>query len=156
MEVKPWTAKEKKEIAQLTKDGRSDSEIRGWMKTGNNRKGICPPIRSKKMVTKKKGKKKAAKKTPARKPAGKRGRAKGTFLGTTVTAITGKDDEFYKNFPRYEAYQLLCKKKSMKTSAFVDAVEKFKKVTSRGQALGILTKLVDKGCAKTSGEKKAA
>ncbi len=158
MEVKPWTKAERKEIAQLTKAGKSDSEIRGWMKTGNNRKGICPPIRSKKMATKKGSKKKkaASKKTPARKPAGKRGRAKGTFLGTTVTAVPGKDDSFYKNFPRYEAYQLLCKKKSMKTSAFVDAVEKFKKVTSRAQALGILTKLVDKGCTKTSGEKKAA
>ncbi len=156
MEPEPWTAAEKKEIQKLTKAGKTDSEIRGWMKIGNNRKGTCPPIRSKKMATKKKtSKKKAAAKTPGRKPAGKRGRTKGTFLGTTVTAIKGQEKSFYKGFPRFEAYELLCKKGSMKTSAFVDAVEKFKKVTSRAQALGILTKLIDKGCAKTSGEKKA-
>lgn len=156
MEPKPWTQAEKKEIAQMRKAGKPDSEIIGWMKVGNNRKGICPPIRSKKMATKKKGKISKKKTTPARKATGQRGRAKGTFLGDTITAVPGQDDKFYKNFPRYHAYQLLCKKKKMKTAAFVDAVEKLEGVETRPQALGILTKLIKKGCAETSGVKKAA
>ncbi len=108
------------------------------------------------MATKKKGKTSKKKTTPARKEPGKRGRTKGTFLGDTVTAVTGLDDKFYKNFPRYAAYQLICKKKKMKTSAFVDAIEKLDGVNTRGQALGILTKLVDKECVTVSGVKKEA
>jgi len=157
---KPWTAKEKKEIARLRKKGHDDGYIHGYMKVGNNRKGICPPIRSKKMATKKTtSKKKGSKKkktTAGKKPAGTRGRTKGTFLGDTITAVAGKDEKFYKQFPRYAAYQLLCKKKVMKTSTFVDNVERLPDVKNRAQALGILTKLVEKGCAVTSGEKKAA
>lgn len=102
---------------------------------------------SKKKVTKKAGRKPAAK--PGRKPGGFQ-------VGDTLTAVKGKDDEFYKKFPRYAAYQLICKKGKMDTAKFVDAVEKFPDVKNRAQALGILTKLLEKGCAKASGKKKAA
>ncbi len=167
--AKPWTAAETKEIAQLRKKGWEDSRIRGWMKAGNNRKGQCPPLDEKEstMATKKKAKaskkkapakkkvskKKVAKKAPAkkagRKAAKKAGRKAGEFkVGATLTAVKGLDDTFYKKFPRYKAYQLLCKKSPMKTEAFVNAVEKLDGVKSRGQALGILTKLLTKGCAK--------
>ncbi len=116
------------------------------------------------MATRKKGKtskKKASKKktTAARKPAGKRGRKAGGFqCGEKLVAVKGMADKFYKNFPRYRAYQLLCKAgaKGMATAAFVDQVEKIDGVKTRGQALGILTKLLDKECAKASGTKKAA
>jgi len=151
--TKPWTKSEKKEIAQLRSEGKSDSEIRGWMKTGNGRKGYCPPLneRSGPMATKNKAKKKASK--AGKKPAAKPGRKTGGFqCGEKLTAVKGKDDSFYKKFPRYAAYQLICKKGSMKTSAFVDAVEKLSGVKTRGQALGILTKLLDKGCVKASGK----
>lgn len=163
--MRPWTPEEKKEIAQLRKKGWEESRIRGWMKLGNKRKGDCPPLKEMKpMATKKapkkKGSKKASKKVtkkPGRKPAAKPGRKAGGFLvGDTLTAVKGKDDEFYKKFPRYKAYQLICKKGSMETAKFVDAVEKIDGVKNRGQALGILTKLLDKGCAKASGTKKAA
>lgn len=163
-QVRPWTPAEKKEIAQLRKKGWSESRIFGWMKIGNKRKGHAPPLKEKKMATAKKGgkktaKKKAAKKktTAARKPKQKAGRKSGGFqVGDKLTAVTGLDDKFYQKFPRYKAYQLICKKKSMATSAFVDAVEKLDGVKSRGQALGILTKLLEKGCVKASGAKKAA
>ena len=157
---RPWDAEEKKEIAQLRKKGWDDSRIRGWMKTGNNRKGQCPPLddRSETMATAKKAprkkaaKKKVVKKTPARKAKGKPGRKKGAFkLGENITAVKGLDDSFYQKFPRYKAYVLLCKKGKMKTDAFVTQVEKIDGVKNRAQALGILTKLVDKGCAKMSG-----
>jgi len=154
MKVKPYTKKELNEIAHLRdKKGWSDSQIYGWMKVGNNRRGSAPPIRSTKMATKKAGKKKVVKKvvkkTPAKKAAAKPGRKAGEFkIGETITAIPGMEDKFYKKFPRYKAYQLLLKKKSMKTSAFVDAIEKLEGVKTRGQALGILTKLINKDCAK--------
>ena len=170
--TKPWSKAELQEIAQLRKKGKSDSEIRGWMKTGNNRKGQCPSLneRSRPMATTKKtGKKtqaqrltagkKNGKKTAGRKPAAKPGRKAGGFqCGENLVVVTGQDDKFYKKFPRYAAYQLLSKKgaKGMKTSAFVDAVEKLDGVKTRGQALGILTKLLKKGCATASGVKKAA
>ncbi len=161
--VRPWTSDEKKEIARLRKKGWDESRIRGWMKTGNNRKGICPSVKENKMATAKKGGKKATKKktpvkkTAARKPAKKAGRKPGGFqCGDKLTAVPGLDDKFYKKFPRYTAYQLICKKKTMATSAFVDAVEKMENVNTRGQALGILTKLLNKGCVKASGTKKAA
>lgn len=159
--MNPWTPKEKKEIARLRKAGKDDSYIRGWMKKGRRSNDI-PPItqRSRPMATKKKSKtskKKAAKTTASRKTKGKGGRKPGGFqVGETLTAVSGQDDHFYKQFPRYKAYQLLCKKKTMTTSAFVDQVEKLDGVKTRGQALGILTKLLDKGCAKASGNKKAA
>jgi len=159
IKTKPWTSEERKEIAQLRKAGKSDSYIYGFMKTGNKRRGNAPPLRSKKMATKKKGKtKKSTKKTTAgRKKSGKSGRKAGGFkIGDTLTAVQDQDDKFYKQFPRYTAYELLCKKKTMKTSAFVDAVEKLPNVNSRNQALGILTKLIEKKCAVASGEKKAA
>lgn len=166
MPVKPWTKAELEEIARLRKEGKSDSEIRGWMKSGNNRGGYCPPLdkRSRPMATgkkagKKKGKKaaKTAKKKAGRKTGKKPGRKPGGFqVGETLTAVKGKDDSFYQKFPRYAAYKMLCKKGSMATSAFVDAVEKMKDVKSRAQALGILTKLLDKGCAKASGATKKA
>ncbi len=160
--VRPWNRIEKKEIARLRNKGWSESRIRGWMKTGNNRKGICPPIKENEMATAKKGgkkttNKKTVKKTAGRKPAKKAGRQAGGFqVGDKLTAVPGLDDKFYKKFPRYTAYQLICKKKTMATSAFVDAVEKMENVNSRGQALGILTKLLNKGCVKASGAKKAA
>ena len=149
----PYTKSEQTEIARLRKDGRDDSYITGWMKKcrGSNQ---VPSItqRSGPMATRKKtGTKKKAgakKKTPARKAGAKPGRKAGEFkCGDTLTAVQGLDDKFYKKFPRYAAYQLLCKKKSMKTVAFVDAVEKISGVKTRGQALGILTKLLDKKCA---------
>lgn len=164
-QVRPWTAEEKKEIAQLRKKGWDESRIRGWMKTGNNRKGICPPLKERKMATAKKGSKKATKKskkktatkTAGRKPAAKAGRKTGGFqCGEKLTAVTGHDDSFYQKFPRYAAYQLICKKKTMATASFVDAVEKLSGVKTRGQALGILTKLLDKGCVKASGAVKKA
>ena len=113
------------------------------------------------MATKKKASKKkaSAKKTPARKKAARPGRKKGSYkLGDTITAVKGQDEHFYKGFPRYEAYQLLCNAKngSMKTDTFLEKVEKLPKVKSRVQALGILTKLIDKGCAKMSGTSKPA
>ncbi len=158
MATKPWTNSERKEIARLRKLGRDDSYITGWMKKCRRSNNV-PSVRSKPMATRKVGTKKApakkaaAKKTPARKKGAKPGRAKGAFkIGSKLTAVKGQDDQFYKNFPRYRAYQLLCKKGSMATSAFIDAVEKLDGVKSRGQALGILTKLIDKGCAKASGK----
>jgi hypothetical protein len=100
-----------------------------------------------KKTGKKAAKKKVVKKTPAKKAKGKPGRKAGEFkCGDTLTAVQGLDDKFYKKFPRYAAYQLICKKKTMKTVAFVDAVEKMDGVKTRGQALGILTKLLDKNC----------
>lgn len=169
MPVKPWTVAEKTEIAQLRKKGWDDSRIRGWMKTSNHRKGQCPPLdqkenamatrkkASKKKVAKKKvskkkvSKKKVAKKVAGRKAAKKPGRKAGEFkVGETLTAVQGLDDTFYKKFPRYKAYQLLCKKKKMKTADFIDEVEKLDGVNSRGQALGILTKLLKKDCAKAA------
>jgi hypothetical protein len=167
--IRPWTAEEKKVIAQLRKAGKDDSYITGWMKKGRKTNQI-PPVaqRSRPMATKKvgkkkvvkkkaAGKKKAVKKVAGRKPAKKAGRKTGGFqCGDKLTAVKGKDDEFYKKFPRYAAYQLLCKKGSMPTSNFVAAVEKLDGVKSRNQALGILTKLLDKGCAKASGKTKAA
>ena len=152
--MKAWTEEELKEIAQLRNSGKSDSEIRGWMKVGNNRKGICPqlPEGNEPMATKKKGKKKVTKKkvtkkkvakkatkkkttkkktTPSRKKAARPGRKKGGFI--------------VDRFPRGKAYALLLNKGSMSTDAFVDAVEKIEGVKSRAQALGILTKLIDKG-----------
>lgn len=163
----PWTTKEKREIAQLRKKGWSESRIRGWMKTGNNRRGIAPPLKERIMATKKAGKKTTTKKAtdkntkkatkPGRKEAAKPGRKAGDFLvGETLTAVPGKDDLFYKKFPRYKAYELLCKKGPMKTVKFIDAVEKLEGVKSRNQALGILTKLLKKECAKATGQKKAA
>jgi len=166
--VRPWTPAEKEEIAHLRKEGRDESYILGWMKTGNKRRGMAPPLKERKMGTvKKTGKKKAAKKkavkktttkkTSARKTKGTPGRKTGGFqVGEKLTAVTGMDDSFYQKFPRYKAYQLICKKKTMATAAFVDAVEKMDGVKSRGQALGILTKLLDKGCVKASGAKKTA
>jgi len=153
MATKPWTKSELTEIARLRKQGRDNSYIIGWMKKcrGSNQ---VPPVtqRSGPMATKKKtGKKtakKSAKKTPAKKAGGKPGRKAGEFkCGDMLTAVKGLDDKFYKKFPRYAAYQLLCKKGKMKTVAFVDAVEKLPGVKTRGQALGILTKLLDKNCA---------
>jgi len=160
MTIKQWTKKEKKEIAHMRKAGHTDQYIAGWMKGGRKSNEI-PPVtqRSKPMATKKTAKKKASKKktTASRKTKGKGGRKPGGFqVGETLTAISGQDDHFYKQFPRYAAYQLLCKSKKMATATFVDQVEKIKGVKNRGQALGILTKLLDKGCAKASGEKKAA
>jgi len=157
--IKPWTKEESKEIARLRKAGYDDSYIRGSMKISRCSNNL-PPVaqRSRPMATKKKGKKKVAskkvtKKTASRKKASKPGRKTGGFqCGEKLTAVKGQDDKFYKKFPRYAAYQMLCKKGSMKTSAFVDAVEKLEGVKSRGQALGILTKLLDKGCAKASGK----
>ena len=109
------------------------------------------------MATKKKGKKKVIKKTPGKKPAAKPGRKTGGFqCGEKLTAVKGQDDQFYKKFPRYAAYQLICKKGSMATSDFVDTVEKLDGVKTRGQALGILTKLLDKDCVKASGKSKKA
>ena len=161
--MKQWTTEERKEIARLRKAGHDNSYISGQMKV-TRRSNAIPPVtqRSKPMATKKVGKKKASKKkavkkTPARKPAGKQGRQKGGFqIGDKLTAVKGLDDNFYKNFPRYAAYELICNKGSMKTTDFVAAVEKLKGVKSRAQALGILTKLVDKGCVKATGAKKAA
>jgi len=157
-EIKPWTKNEKAEIARLRKAGRDDSYIRGQMK-GVRRSNDIPPVtqRSKPMATKKKGKTSKKKTTAARKPKAKPGRKAGGFqVGEKLTAVKGMDDKFYKQFPRYAAYQMLCKKKSMATSDFVAAVEKLDGVKTRGQALGILTKLLNKGCAKASGAKKAA
>jgi len=156
----PYTKSEQKEIARLRKLGRDDSYINGWMKKcrGTNNVPSVKP-RSKPMATRKKtGKKapakKAAKKTPGKKPAAKPGRKAGEFkIGDTLTAVTGQDEKFYQKFPRYKAYQLLCKKGTMKTKAFIDAVEKMEGVKTRGQALGILTKLLKKGCAKASNSK---
>ena len=163
MAIKPWSKSELKEIARLRKAGYDDSYIRGSMKISRGSNNL-PPVtqRSGPMATKKKGKKKVAskkvtKKTPGKKPAKKPGRSKGGFqCGEKLTAVKGQDDQFYKKFPRYAAYQLICKKGSMATSAFVDAVEKLSGVKSRGQALGILTKLLDKGCVKASGKTKKA
>jgi len=153
MAIKPWSKSELKEIARLRKAGYDDSYIRGSMKISRGSNNL-PPVtqRSGPMATKKKGKKKVASKK-AKKP----GRSKGGFqCGEKLTAVKGQDDQFYKKFPRYAAYQLICKKGSMATSAFVDAVEKLSGVKSRGQALGILTKLLDKGCVKASGKTKKA
>lgn len=157
--MKPWTKAEKKEIARLRKEGQSESYIFGYMKTGNNRRGSAPPLKERKMATKKAGKKKAAsKKAPVKagkKAAGKPGRKAGGFqCGEKLVAVQGLDDKFYKQFPRYKAYQLLCSKKKtgMKTTDFVDAVEKLDGVKTRGQALGILTKLLKKECAIASGK----
>lgn len=155
--MKPWTTEERKEIARLRKAGHDNSYISGQMKV-TRRSNAIPPVtqRSKPMATKKVGKKKASKKK-VRKPAAKTGRKKGGFqIGDKLTAVKGLDDNFYKNFPRYAAYELICKKGSMATADFVAAVEKLKGVKSRAQALGILTKLVDKGCVKATGTKKAA
>jgi len=172
VEKKPWSKSELKEIAHLRKEGQSESYIYGFMKAGNNRRGIAPRLEESEMATKKVGKKKVSqkdrlkgskkkvakkgttkKKAAGKKAAGKPGRKAGGFqVGDTLEAVQGMDDKFYKNFPRFKAYQLLCKKKKMKTSAFVDAVEKLEGVKSRGQALGILTKLLDKQCAKASGK----
>jgi len=176
MTTKPWSKPELEEIAQLRKIGWENSRITGWMKTASHRKGHCPalPKEGGKMATKKAGKKaaskkvskkaskkaaskKVSKKAAGKKAAGKAGRKTGGFqCGDTLTAVQGMEDSFYKQFPRFKAYQLICKKKKMKTTAFVDAVEKLEGVKSRGQALGILTKLLDKGCVTASGEKKAA
>ena len=169
--VRPWSSEEKKEIAQLRKTGHDESYIFGWMKMGHKRRGVAPPLKEKKeMATKKKApakkpaaKKKATakKKAPAKKvtkKTGKKvGRKKGGFqCGEKITAVKNQDDMFYKQFPRYKAYQLICSKGSMATTAFVDAVEKLEGVKSRGQALGILQKLIDKDCIKASGKAKAA
>ncbi|MEE8323503.1 MAG: hypothetical protein V3R57_07770 [Candidatus Bathyarchaeia archaeon] len=158
MSIKPWTKEERKEIARLRKAGYDDSYIRGQMKISrcsNNLPSVTQ--RSGPMATRKKTGKKAAKKTAGKKPAKKPGRKTGGFqCGEKLTAVKGQDDQFYKKFPRYAAYQMICKKGSMATSAFVDAVEKLDGVKSRGQALGILTKLLDKGCVKASGKTKKA
>jgi hypothetical protein len=161
--VRPWTNSEKKEIARKRKQGWDESRIRGWMKLGNNRKGDCPPLKerqpmaTKKAPKKKVTKKKVVKKAAGRKAAAKPGRKAGGFqCGDKLTAVPGLDDKFYKKFPRYAAYQLICKKKTMDTSKFVDAIEKMDNVNSRGQALGILTKLLNKGCVKASGKVKKA
>ena len=157
MGIKSWTKTEIKEIARLRKAGKDDSYIVGWMKKGR-KSNSTPPVtqRSKSMTTKKVGKKKA-KTIAGKKPAAKPGRKAGGFqCGEKLTVVKGQEDKFYKKFPRYAAYQLLLKKGSMKTSAFVDAVEKLSDVETRGQALGILTKLLKKGCATASGAKQAA
>jgi len=172
--MKPWTDEEQNEIAQMRKAGHPDSYISGQMKV-SRMSNVIPPVsqRSKPMATKKKAgsKKKAKKKVTkkkvsekagskkkiVRKPKGTAGRKKGGFqVGEKLTAVKGLDDSFYQKFPRYKAYQLICSKGSMATSAFVDAVEKLDGVKSRGQALGILTKLLDKECVKASGAVKKA
>jgi hypothetical protein len=100
---------------------------------------------------------KAPKVVAARKPKGVPGRKAGSFLvGETLVAVPGKEAEFYTGFPRGVAYGLLCKKKKMKTADFVNEVEKLDGVKSRGQALGILTKLLKKGAATSSDTEKAA
>lgn len=167
MAVKPWTEAELEEIAQMRKAGHDDSYIVGSMKV-SRRSNVIPPVRKrshtvatkKKRVTKKASKKKVSKKKVSKKVSRKKGtrpgRKKGAFkLGDKITAVKGQDEHFYKGFPRYAAYELLCKKGSMQTDKFVDEVEKLEGVKSRTQALGILTKLVDKGCAKMSGKKAA-
>ena len=157
--MKPWTETELKEIARLRKANHPTSYIIGQMKVVR-RSNVIPPViqRSEPMATKKKAKKKVTKKkVPARKQVKKPGRKKGTFTaGEKITAIKGQDDFFYQKFPRYKAYQLLCKKGSMATGDFVNAVEKLEGVKNRNQALGIMTKLLEKGCAKATGAKKAA
>jgi len=151
VKTKPYTKDELKEIARLRKLNRDDSYIIGWMKKcrGSNQ---VPPVRSKPMATKKVGKKKVVKKkVAAKKPAAKPGRKTGEFkIGDTITAVVGMEDKFYKKFPRYHAYMILLKAKKMKTATFVDKIEKLEGVKTRGQALGILTKLINKGCAKAS------
>lgn len=157
MGITSWTDSERKEIARLRKAGHPDNYIVGQMKVIRHSNAI-PPVtqRSKLMATKKVDKKKA-KTTAGKKPAAKPGRKAGGFqCGEKLTVVKGQDDKFYKKFPRYAAYQLLLKKGSMKTSAFVDAVEKLPDVETRGQALGILTKLLKKGCATASGKSATA
>ena len=151
--MEPYTKSEREEILRLHKLGHDDSYIIGWMKKSRSSNQVPPIIWSNgKMATKKKtGKKvakKAAKKKVVKKAKGTPGRKAGEFkCGDTLTAVPGLDDKFYQKFPRYAAYQMLCKKKTMKTVAFIDAVEKLEGVKTRGQALGILTKLLNKGCA---------
>ena len=180
--MEPWTQKELDEIARLRKAGHDESYIRGCMKVSRHSNNIPPVAQrskpmatkkkagSKKKVSKKKVSKKAAKKTSKKKVSKKKvtkkagrkagvkaGRKQGGFtVGEKLTAVKGKDDEFYKKFPRYKAYQLLCAKGSMATADFVNAVEKLDGVRSRQQALGILTKLLEKDCARASGAKKVA
>ena len=167
--IDPWTEKELEEIARLRNEGRNDSYIRGQMKIVRGDNNVPTVIEkespmgtkkaSKKVKSKKATSKKATSKVvkkPTRKKAKKSGgRQKGGFqVGENLTAVQGKDDSFYKQFPRYAAYQLICKKKQMKTADFVDAVEKLDGVKSRAQALGILTKLLEKECVKASGATK--
>jgi hypothetical protein len=153
--LSPWTKAEKKLIADFRKEGRDDSYICGSMKLHRASNQI-PQLPSKEMpmATKKKAVKKAA---PRKESTKRPGRKKGDFkLGDTITAVKGLDDNFYKQFPRYKAYELLCKKGKMKTDTFISNVEKLEGVKNRNQALGILTKLVDKGCATMSGVPKKA
>lgn len=166
-DLSPWTKKERDEIAQMVKDGRDDSYIRGSMKLSRRSNQIPPlphearsntPMATKKKASKKKvTKKKVAKKSPARKTKARPGRKKGSYkLGDKIAPVKGLEDNFYKGFPRFLAYEMLVKKGEMKTDTFLANVEKLDGVKSRTQALGILQKLVDKGAAKMSGAKKAS
>ena len=105
---------------------------------------------AKKKTPVKKTAKKVAKKKVVKKKAAAPGRAKGSFkIGDNITVVKGMEDTFYKKFPRYAAYMLLLKAGTMKTATFVDKIERLEGVHSRQQALGILTKLISKGCAKS-------
>lgn len=163
--MNPWNEKELEEIARLRKAGHDDSYIRGQMKV--LRKSNNVPIvseRNEPMATKRKAKKKASKKKvtakkkaaskkATRKKSGTPGRKKGTFLiGSKITAVKNMDEYFYKGYPRFKAYELLVKQGPMEIDTFVDKVEKIDGVKTRAQALGIMTKLVEKECARVSGK----
>jgi len=103
IDAKPWTHKEKLEIAALREKGWDESRIYGWMKLGNNRRGTAPPLKERKeMATKKKTGTKASKKktTASRKTGDKPGRKAGGFqVGEKLVAVKGMEDKFYKKIP---------------------------------------------------------
>jgi len=63
-----------------------------------------------------------------------------------IKAFAGNESHFYKGFPRQLAYQILlaAPKKTMPVGKFLDSIEALKSVKSRGQARGIVQKLVGK------------
>ncbi len=63
-----------------------------------------------------------------------------------IKAVPGQEGHFYKGFPRGLAYEILCKsaKRTLIVSTFLDKIEKLKGVKNRGQARGIVQKMINK------------
>ncbi len=63
-----------------------------------------------------------------------------------IKGYKGMDEFFYPSFPRFAAYELLCKapKQTMTVKNFLAKVRALKGVETPAQANGILQKLVDK------------
>ena len=81
------------------------------------------------------------------KPSAKKAKASAKVdPSKSIKGFPGQDEHFYKKFPRYAAYTILCSapKRTMKVKAFLDKLEKLDGVANRKQAMGIVQKLVDK------------